>query len=371
MNILKRISIFIENAWLSKKKRIVQQEKDIINSVLHKTAEGLVVVDKEGKVLALNSAAERLLDVSMKDKVGQHILDGLREDCVYSYAEKKQKYVEIETAGGSSKTRQILRASTAIVENEQGQTLGVLSGLNDVTKQRELDQMKNKFVSQVSHDLKAPLISIEKSIEMVLEEKEKLDPQHLQFLEMACRNARRLRGLVSDILDVEKLENSKAKLNFTKIDIKDVIDDVLKVLDVWAKNKNVSIVREDISSIDLEADSNRLRQVFTNIVGNGIKFSAEGGRVNISVLAEQDWVEIMIKDTGCGIPAEQLGQIFDKFEQIQTVVTMGDHRGIGLGLAIAKEIVELHGGNIKVKSELGKGSSFTVRLPLNHLDAGS
>ncbi|MFH2145844.1 MAG: ATP-binding protein [Candidatus Omnitrophota bacterium] len=342
----------------------IKREKERINSVLKNIAEGLVIVDNEGKVLLLNPAAEQLLGVNKEEKVGKHILEGLRDEHMVSLSKEKQQAIEIELAGTNNQTKKTLRASTAVIENDAGETIGMVSVLSDITKQKELDRMKDAFVSHVSHELRTPLISIQKSIELVLESvADKLDAQQKQFLEIAGNNANRLTRLVNDILDIAKLESGHMNPQYDKVKPASVLSEVFEMLNGWAQTRKIMLEATGFENLEIEADAKMLNQVFTNLIGNAIKFTPAEGKITVSVEATDTEIKCSVKDTGAGIPPESVKRIFDKFEQSKIMPQDTNTKGSGLGLAIAREIIELHGGKIWAESELGKGSSFIFVLP--------
>lgn len=343
----------------------VKREKQRINSVLRHVAEGLVVVDHEGKVLLLNPAAEELLGVNKESKVGQNILEGIGEGQMISMSKDKVKEIEIELAGSDEQSKKTLRASNAVIENEDGQTIGVVSVLSDITKQKELERMKNTFLSNVTHDLRAPLISIQKSLSLFLDTvKDNLLPEQKQFLEIASNNALRLTNLVNDLLDVSKLESGRVHLQCTHLKLTPVVDEVFNLLSGWAESRKVSLKKGNLQLIEFDGDEKLLNQVFTNLIGNAIKFTPPGGSITVDAeYLNKDELKISVADTGCGIPSESFEQIFNKFEQAKTVPVAGAPKGTGLGLSIVKEIIQLHGGRIWVESEVGKGSKFIFVIP--------
>lgn len=341
----------------------IKREKHRINSVLRHVAEGLIIIDNEGKVLVLNPAAEELMGVNKENKIGEHIMDNLKEEQIVSLASDKQQEIEIELAGPSEETKKTLRASTAVIESEDGETLGMVSVLSDITKQKELESMKEAFVSNVTHDLRAPLISIQKSLSLYLEANKDLSKDQKQFLEIASNNATRLTGLVNDLLDVAKLEAGHVRLDYAAVKLDELGSGVFDMLGAWSESRGVSLKKEGLESIEFDGDHKLLSQALTNLVGNAIKFTPDGGSVTLKAEQIGKEIKVSVIDTGCGIPQESLDRIFGKFEQAKTIPTPGSPKGTGLGLAIVKEIIQLHGGKIWIESEVGKGSKFIFQLP--------
>lgn len=363
-----------EIAW-KKYKKIVNEKKQT-EAVIRSIAEGLVVVDAQGKVVMINPAAERLLGVSRQDKVGKSLTEDMKEEQLVSLSkgspDKEEK--EIELISPQNETKKVLRASTAVIENENGQTIGMVSVLSDITKQKELDNLKSAFVANVSHELRTPLVAIDKSLTLILDkEAGELSQTQEQFLSIAQRNLKRLSVLINDLLDLSKLEAGKMEVRRKRMAINNVIQEVIDSLNNWAKSKNITLEKkiEDLLP-DVEIDPDRLAQVLTNLVGNAVKFTPNDGKITLGgKLSEgggdgggKKELEVSVKDTGIGIAPEDIPKIFSKFYQCGGERMISDVNGTGIGLSIAKEIVELHGGRIWVESEKGRGAKFIFTIPL-------
>ncbi|MBI5149355.1 MAG: PAS domain S-box protein [Candidatus Omnitrophica bacterium] len=357
-----------EIAWRKYKKTI--NEKKQTDAVIRSIAEGLVVVDAQGKVVMINPAAEKLLGVSRKDKIGQPISDGAKKDQLISLSRGSSdgEDKEIELISQEDETKKVLRASTAVIENENGQTIGMVSVLSDITKQKELDQLKANFVAGVSHELRTPIVAIDKSITLILEkEAGELTATQEQFLSIAQRNLKRLSDLINDLLDLSKLEAGKMELRRKPTSVNNVIQETIDTLNNWARTKTITLekhVEDMLPEIDVDPD--RVTQVLTNLIGNAVKFTPNGGKIIVEARLSDDKknVRLMVQDNGIGIAQEHLPKLFSKFYQAGERVA-SDISGTGIGLSICKEIVELHGGNIWVESEKDQGAKFIFNLPVN------
>ncbi len=356
-----------EIAW--KKYKKVSTDKKKTEAIIRSIAEGLVVVDNEGKVIMINPAAEKLLGGTMQDKVGKPVSEGIRQEQLISLsrdsADKDDK--EIDLVSSQDETRKILRASSAVIENENGETVGMVSVLSDITKQKELDRLKANFVSSVSHELRTPLVAIDKSIELILSKSTgEISETQERFLSIAARNLKRLTTLVNDLLDLSKLEAGKMQLKCLPSSIANVINESVESFNTWAKTKSVDIekkIQDGLPQVNIDPD--RIIQVLNNLIGNAIKFTFENGKIIVEAVLykEEQEVEVSVADNGIGISKDDLPRIFDKFFQVGERVST-DLNGTGIGLSIVKEIVELHGGTIWVESQKGVGAKFSFRLPL-------
>lgn len=356
-----------EIAWKKYKKTL--EDKRETDAVIRSIAEGLVVVDAKGKVIMMNPAAEKLLNVSKKNKIGRPILEGIRKDQLISLskASPDSKDREIEIVSREDETKRILRSSSAIIENENGQTVGMVSVLSDITKQKELDRMKSNFVSSVTHELRTPLVAIQKAISMLVDGTTgRVSETQEEFLSLADRNIKRLSVLINDLLDLSKLEAGRMEIRKELVSMEGLINEAVEGLRAWAETKSIKIEKRIEGKIpDVYADFNRLIQVLNNLIGNAIKFTPQNGNITIEMKTREGEgeTEIAVQDTGIGITKEDLTRVFDKFYQTGERIS-ADINGTGIGLSIAKEIVELHGGRIWAESERDRGARFIFTLPI-------
>ena len=364
------IGVEKQNGEITRKKyKKVLEEKTETEAVIRSIAEGLVVVDAQGKVLMMNPAAERLLGISRKDKVGKSLVDNLQDEQLVSLLKSTPENTdkEIELTSQQDETKKVLRASTAVVENESGQTVGMVSVLSDITKQKEVDQLKSNFIANISHELRTPLVAIDKSISLLLaKEGDELSATQDEFLSIAKRNLKRLTTLINDLLDLAKLEGKKMSLRTEAVSVESVINECIDSLNIWANTKFISLkknIQEGLPPVNI--DPLRVGQVLTNLLGNAIKFTPNNGTITLEARfsAEREAIQVGVQDTGIGIAKEDLSKVFYKFYQTGERIST-DISGTGIGLSIAKEVVELHGGTIWAESEKGRGAKFIFTLPL-------
>ncbi len=252
------------------------------------------------------------------------------------------------------------------VQESQQEILAMNDALAETNAQlRELDRMKDAFLSMVTHELRTPLTVISGITEM-LETGiyGDLTPEQTEHIRQIAAQASRLRRLVNDLLDLSKIEAGMMKLHREAVSPRFLVEAVLEQLVTVAAQAAV-VFRNQVSPLlpDLYCDIHRIEHVLINLISNAIKFTPHGGQVAISAETTERSIVFCVADTGSGIPADALPRIFDKFYQVHTSTETGI-RGTGLGLAIVKHIVELHGGDVAVESEMGKGSRFFFRLPL-------
>jgi PAS domain S-box-containing protein len=234
---------------------------------------------------------------------------------------------------------------------------------HDISKRKELERLKQEFLSMVSHDMRTPLTGIAGTAELlVMGACGPLPEKAAHQLAVVQRNCQRLVSLINDLLDMDKLESGRMQLTIQPVAVRSLLEQVVQTLDASAGEKHLQLVVESGDDLTMHGDPDRLTQVGVNLLSNAIKFSPEGGTVVISARSKAGAVEIRITDQGRGVPQEYQDGIFERYKQ----VTAGDGRrraGTGLGLPICKSIVEQHGGTIGVESEPGKGSTFWFSIP--------
>ena len=248
---------------------------------------------------------------------------------------------------------QILEERATAFERERAQ--------ND--RLRSLDRMKDEFVALVSHELRTPLTSIRGYLELVLDDADQLTTEHREFLQIVDRNVDRLLHLVSDLLLVAQADAGKLVFDWAEVDLGSLAAHCVQAAQPAAERAGVELVIASESSRPIVADSERIGQLLDNLISNAIKFTPDGGRVDVSVDSSEDLAVIEVRDTGFGIGPKDQEQLFERFFRTQSA-TEKAIAGTGLGLSIVKAIVDAHGGTISVESSEGVGTTFRVELPL-------
>jgi two-component system sensor histidine kinase/response regulator len=234
---------------------------------------------------------------------------------------------------------------------------------------RKIDEMKSEFVSVASHELRTPLAAIKNAVQLMLQGKTgEINENQKKFLSMAERNINRLTGILNSLLDLSRIESGKIGLKFEELDLRGSIEFILSSLKPQADGKSIQLKMEIPEKLpSVYGDREKVEQILTNLVGNAIKFTPEGGEISVSAKPLEEgehMVAISVRDSGIGIPGDQLEKIFEKFHQVEDSLRRSI-TGTGLGLAITKGLVEAHHGKIWVESEVGKGSTFTFTLPMS------
>jgi PAS domain S-box-containing protein len=339
--------------------------------ILESAAEGIYGIDPQGYTLFLNPAASRMLGRAADDVIGRPFEAVLGMGAAGAGGEavnpvratlasgegREVKDASFRRADGTSFP--VEYASTAMLE--EGRITGAVVTFRDVTERREVERLKDEFVSVVSHELRTPLTSIRGSLGLLAAGKVGEMPEKgRRMLEIAVQNTDRLVRLINDILDIERIESGQVTMELRRVDAAELAHQAVDVMAAMAEKAGVSLYAW-AEGQPLEADPDRILQVLTNLLSNAVKFSPPGGEVVLTVDREGDEVVFRVRDGGRGIPADRLESIFERFQQVDSSDAR-EKGGTGLGLAICRSIVQQHGGEIRVESTPGVGSTFTFTL---------
>jgi two-component system, OmpR family, phosphate regulon sensor histidine kinase PhoR len=325
--------------------------------------EGLLVVNKDMRVVASNPAAHKLFNPSVAALKSQRLTELTRNPAIYGAFLDGLKGIErsgvkVETHGPE---RQVFDLRVVPIGANGHGAEGALGVFFDITRTERLEIVRQEFLSNVSHELRTPLTAIIAFVE-TLETGAMEDPESSQrFLSIIRKNASRMHALIDDILELTAIEGGNVTLRATPVDLHELVEDVCSSLAAKASAQNVTLENNVEPDVMVHADARRLEQMLTNLIDNGIKFSSEHGTVSIShERGTRD--KILVQDNGDGIPAQHLERLFERFYRVDRARSR-DMGGTGLGLAIVKHLALLHGGEVTVNSELGKGTTFTIHLP--------
>ena len=343
-------------------------EKQRSDAIVQSIADGIIVVDSELRIIAINPIAADIANVKSMLATNNHFLDVFSDRTLYKHlrhtaetGKPPQLEDDILTVERDKHTQYYKFAITPVVTETEA-TVGAILLLQDVTKLKELDNLKSEFVATASHELRTPLTGMSMSLNLLAETTEgKLSESESELIEAAVEDVERLRSLVNDLLDLSKIESGKLNLDFVDVKVNFLLDKAVSALNIQAEQNQVSLIEQPLSEdITIKADANKIIWVLTNLIANALRYSDPGSDLNIGATLRNSWVEIYVADRGAGIPLEYQSKIFDKFVQVETEKDVG---GSGLGLAICKEMVQAHGGRIWVDSTVGQGSTFTFTVP--------
>ncbi len=352
-----------------------QEESSKNQAILTSIGDGVVVNDTQGKVILVNPAAERILHKSAKDLIDQDFKAFLSDFDKKGSREVKRAMKTLLCARDSEirkAYKMILRMNDMVIQanlspvlSQRGSFLGVVTILRDITKEVEADRAKSEFVSNVSHELRTPMTAIKGYGDLLhAGAVGPLNDEQKRFLQIIKNNADRLTALINDLLDISRVDTGRVRFEPKLMQIGDVIADVVNALSIPAENKGQTLTYEIVGGLPkVIGDMDRLNQVVTNLVGNAIRYTPEGGKIEVRAYPVECAVRVDVTDSGIGIAPDDLAHIFERFYRADHPLVQ-EAAGTGLGLSISRMFVEMHGGRVWVESELGKGSTFTFILPI-------
>jgi signal transduction histidine kinase/DNA-binding response OmpR family regulator len=350
--IASQAAIAFENARLYAD---MAQEQKKLAAVLQSAADAILVFDAEGQLVLLNPAARNLF-TDYESKLGAELPSGRGYDeliTLMEHAQMTQSPLTEDVAWPDGRS-----FAAQVTPIEAG---GHVAVLHDVTRFKSLEQLKNEFIATASHDLKNPITSIA-GFSKLMEHAGPLNEQQTEFVERIQSAAQNMNELVSSMLELAQMDLG-AELKRENVEFDTLLGEVEAEFQPQAQAKNQKLTyKKSRTHAYVSGDPLKLRQMLANLVGNAIKYTPEGGSISLSMKAEEDMVVTRVQDTGYGIPAADLPFVFDRFYRIRSGKN-AEVEGNGLGLAIVKSVVEQHGGNVSVESEVGKGSRFTVSMP--------
>ncbi|MBI5623184.1 MAG: HAMP domain-containing protein [Elusimicrobia bacterium] len=345
-------------------KIVAEQRKT--EAILFSISDGILMTDPEGKVRLANRRALEFFGLDSKTS-----LDGktpeeavpvpkLKDAILAVLAEPKPEvYKEVNLS--TDKHHKYLRVTALpLLSPSTGKTLGVVAAMRDVTLEKEIEKMKEEFLHYITHDLRNPLGSAMGFIEVLLKGLVgNLSPEQHNMISSIQRSMSRLMAMVNNILDIAKMESGRMKVSLSSVNLGTVAARSISILESLSKQKKITVVFEAAGDYSVDADPDMVERVYTNLLGNAIKFTPSEGKITLSAADEGDRIKCGVSDTGDGVPESYRDKIFEKFEQVA-----GQKRGgTGLGLTITKYFVEAHRGRVWVESEVGKGSQFYFTIP--------
>lgn len=347
-------------------------EKRKAEAIVENIGDGIIVTDMENNIVLVNRAAEKLLDIEEKNLLEQPFLQAINNPKIYDGVQEilndeKIKYTlkQLEMSFHKGEELTYCKVYINAIISKTGERLGVIILLQDITKAKELEKMKDNFVSTVSHEFRTPLTSIGMAVELLSDKSMGELTQRQEELVSAIKlDNDRLKLLIKDLLDLSRLESKKTPMNFQECDIMKIIEFAVKPLRNLCENKDASIeIGRVDNSVPVVADFNKIGVVLTNFIGNAIKYGKEGksNHILIEAFRKDENLVVSVRDQGRGVPQDQLENIFNKYIQVK-VSNEGKIEGTGLGLSISKEIIKNHDGEIWADSKLGEGSTFYFSL---------
>jgi PAS domain S-box-containing protein len=343
----------------------MRQYNERLDIILQSMGDGVLVLDADQKIMMINNKAKELLCDGTNDVAKMRIKDVINEcskegeNLIQSL--KKNSFANLEFQVTSPRSRLLLVTGTSFLDVD-GESAGKVLILRDYTKEKEIEQMKNDFVSNVSHELRTPLASILGFSSTILKDNDMPDEVKSEFNEIIYRESRRLAQLIDDILSISRIESGRQLYYPKKMSLRTIVPEIMDTFKIQAQEKRIEMINNINGKLSpILIDQKAIRQVLVNLIGNAIKFTERNGTVTIDAQNIKKSVVLEIKDTGIGIPQADISKIFDKFFRVNQIGA--SIAGTGLGLSIVREIVDYHNGEIDVLSEEKKGTTFRVTFP--------
>ena len=352
--------------------KLLSAQKTHIDQVIYSIRDAIIVVDEFDKVLLANEAAGRLFGfdfATAANKPVSELVEGAKPEFVdflrqsrTSRAPGSRKEIDFDDAEGP----RVFDCRVSCVCDDGGRVCAVVAVLHDITREKEIAQMKNDFVSHVSHELKTPLASIMAYSEMLTDGEANDEQTRNEFYSVIRTQAQRLNRLIEDILNIARIESGLVKVEKQPVSLAILMEEQLQMLRSFAQEKDIRICSEKPIVHDcVLVDKDMVSQVIVNLLSNAVKYTKPGGTVHVFTEVDEISKKVTVKvvDTGVGIPADELEHVFDKFYRVGA--NKPQAKGTGLGLSLVKQIVEkVHGGNVFVQSKVGAGSTFGFELGL-------
>jgi signal transduction histidine kinase len=342
----------------------IQEQKSRLEAVLEASPEAVVATDSGERVTMVNAAAARMLGIRSSDRgrtleeIGapRAVLRCLREAAANGVAVRE---IELGEKAFWAYAAQMDRGQSGVEPNGDA---GIILAVRDITEHRSLEKAKTAFVSDLSHELRTPLTTIQSAVGLLERARDRLDPLEHRALELADQELKRISGMVEELMTLAQMDSWKYQLEVGPADMSTVVQTAIESVEAKAQRFGIKIYFGDAGEHRCICDVQKLYQVFINLLDNAINYSDSGARVDVEIEEDDSTVTVRIRDTGVGIPKEDLNQLFERFYRVDKDRSRATG-GSGLGLAISRQIVEMHGGSISVESEVDVGSVFEVRLP--------
>jgi len=349
-------------SWFSKKEIAEKASQADLKNILETMRESVLVIGEDTRILASNKAAytafARENGALDEKRLSEVIRDlNLHEAFRKALEKKESSDLRLEILG-TEKRKYDVHVAPIEIENANS-AVGVFY---DITQIEHLEKVRQEFFSNISHELRTPLTSILAFVETLEDGAIDDEENNRRFLSVIRRNAERMHRLIDDILELSSIESGKIEVQTTEISLAPLVKDVFTNLSKKARERGVKLINEVSADAQIFADHVRLEQMLTNLIDNAVKFNREEGIVTVSMSQNGGKDLILVADTGEGISSDHMQRIFERFYRTDRARSQ-EIGGIGLGLAIVKHLARLHGGEISVSSNLGKGTVFTIELP--------
>ncbi|MGJ6822928.1 cell wall metabolism sensor histidine kinase WalK [Listeria monocytogenes] len=345
---------------------MTEGERRKLSSVLAYMTDGVIATDRRGKVILINTPAEKMLRVKHESANGRSIIDVLDIGDTYQFEDLMEVDGSLTMDRSTLDKPYVLRANFSVIQRETGFNNGVIAVLHDITDQEKVDQERRDFVSNVSHELRTPLTSMQSYLEALSDgawEDKEIAPR---FLEVTQNETERMIRLVNDLLKLSRMDGGREQLEKSFVNFTDFFNHIIDRFEMMKKETIMFKRHIPREPVIIEIDEDKVMQVLDNIISNANKYSPDGGRISFYLKKFEDEIEVSIADEGLGVPDEDLANVFDRFFRVDKARSR-EMGGTGLGLAIAREVIEAHGGRIWAERNKNKGTIIKFTLPYSDL----
>jgi two-component system, OmpR family, phosphate regulon sensor histidine kinase PhoR len=365
-----RIGLALETIFAQRQEleRQIAGRESGTQTILGAMQDGLLVVDARNRIMLMNRPFEKLFElrdpavgVPLIEAVRHATLDELIVETLHTGDVMRS---ELSVADSRTHGERHIEVSAVPIKKADDEMSGAVVLFHDITELKQLDQIRREFVANVSHELRTPLSILRGYIEVLLDEPETPSEELARILSIMERHSKRLQRLVDDLLSLAQLESSRARLELSDVRVDELFNNLIRDWKEKLAAKNLKVIVDlTLEALTLRADGTRLEEVLYNLLDNAVKFSRENGQIHLRATSRGSDMVLSVADSGLGIGKEHLPRIFERFYRADKARSR-ELGGTGLGLAIVKHIAQLHGGRVEAESELGRGTTIRVVLPL-------
>jgi two-component system phosphate regulon sensor histidine kinase PhoR len=366
---LKKMSEAINQMARSSAQSVTENTADSnrLSTIFTCMVEGVIDIGMDQNILHINDAAARMLSINEKSCIGKPLGQEIRNQEIINALDeaiKTNSVINTQVQLSRGKIQQTVELYVASLSDEDDKPIGAVLVLHDITELINLETIRTDFVANASHELKTPITAIRGLTETILGDEEVDDETVKRFIGRVHSQSLRLSQLVGDLMTISRLESSHDNVDFGKINFTDLITKAVQAAQSSADEKGHKLVAELSDEVlEVYGDRQNLSQLVDNLIDNAMKYTVDSGTITIRLLRDEQTAELQVSDTGIGISPEYQSRVFERFYRVDKARSQS-LGGTGLGLSIVKNIADKHSGSVSVKSQLGSGSIFIFRIPL-------
>lgn len=350
---------------ISIKMREISAERSQLSAVLNGMMEGIMILNSDGIVLLTNPSLNQMFLLNGEIKKQTHYYELIRHHDLNELIRlvlMNRKNLSLDISFTHPRESNFMVQASVTTGDHRDNDFYIVLVFHEITELRRLERIRKDFVANVSHELRTPLTSIKGYLEALSELESSLPSEGKKFLLVLQKQSQRMENIVSDLLELAKIESGKEKLQLNEIQVKPFLEKIVSAVSSLAQKKGQTLGIDAPEGLVVKADPDKLSRILINLIENAIKYTPENGKISVGGQKRGDWTDLFVKDNGIGIPPDDQNRIFERFYRVDRARSR-EMGGTGLGLSIVKHLVEAHGGFIKVESYPNEGSTFTARFP--------